>query len=110
MTSSVVELTAFGIIEHSYNRSVIRLTEPMLRPTFVVRRKLVLPSFRGPCSGAGFRVSGGPKVTLFAYLDEFRHNGPSFGRVDSTCNLRLKTPQTATATTLPLNQDCQPLL
>ena len=32
-----------------------------------MRRKLVLPSFRGPRFGR-FRVSGGPRVTLFAYL------------------------------------------
>ena len=36
-----------------------------------------LPSFRGPCSGAGLRVSYGPvPLTYFAYLDEFGHIGP----------------------------------
>ena len=38
------------------------------------------PSFRGPRSGAGFRVSGSLRVTYFAYLDEFGHIGPYLGR------------------------------
>ena len=32
--------------------------------------------------GAGFRVSGGRRVTFFAYLDEFGHIGPYVGRED----------------------------
>ena len=39
--------------------------------TLFPRRKHVLPSFRGPRSGAGFRVSGGPWVMYFACLDEW---------------------------------------
>ena len=41
---------------------------------------LALPSFRGPRSGAGFRVSESLRVTYFAYLDEFGHIGPYLGR------------------------------
>ena len=41
-----------------------------------------LPSFRGPCQGAGFRVSGASEksVTYIAYLDEFGHIGPYIDR------------------------------
>ena len=42
----------------------------------------MLPSFRGPRSGAGFRVSVGSWVTYFAYLDEFGHIGPYVSRTD----------------------------
>ena len=41
-----------------------------------------MPSFRGPHFGAGFRVSGGRRVTLFSYLDEFGHIEPHVGRED----------------------------
>ena len=41
-----------------------------------------LPSFRGPRSGAGFRVFGGLWLTCFAYLDEFGHIGPYISRAD----------------------------
>ena len=41
-----------------------------------------MPSFRGPRFDAGFRVSGGPWVTFFAYLDEFGHIGPYVSRAD----------------------------
>ena len=42
---------------------------------------MALPSFRGPRSGAGFRVSGGQNLYL-AYLDEFGHIGPYVSRED----------------------------
>ncbi len=47
-----------------------------------MRCKFVLPSFRGPGFGVGFRVSEVWRVTLFAYLDEFGHIGPYVGRDD----------------------------
>ena len=41
----------------------------------------MLPSFRGPRSGAGFCVSEGLlATTYFAYLDEFGHIGPYISR------------------------------
>ena len=42
----------------------------------------MLPSFRGPCSGAGLRVFGALWMTYFAYLDEFGHVGPYVTRTD----------------------------
>ena len=50
------------------------------------RRKLCLPSFRGPRSGAGLRAFGEPCLTHFAYLDEFGHVGPYLSRMDRTHN------------------------
>ena len=40
------------------------------------------PLSEARCSGAGFRVSGGQRVTFFAYLDEFGHIGPYVSRGD----------------------------